>query len=120
MVEEIRESTDLDGEPMDIRSPIRNHRLIDESGTLWRMRGGDLRWSRLVRLMRDPAVPVLHAYLDELREVPPADRDHLLATIQPYLMRSGDGLATDDHTDFVAAEFKANDHRSMLVVEERC
>jgi hypothetical protein len=118
--EEIRASADPGGEPMEIRSPIGDHKLIDESGTLWRMRGGELRWGRIERLIRDPAVPVLHVYLDEVKEVPTAERESLLAMIRPYLKPSGDGRAPGDHTDFVAAEFKADDHRSMLVVEESC
>ncbi|WP_405070157.1 hypothetical protein OG558_11245 [Kribbella sp. NBC_01510] len=120
VVEEIRESTHLDGEPMEIRSPIRDRQLMDESGTLWRMRGGELRWSRIERLIRDPAVPALHVYLGELNDIPTAERENFLARIRPYVKSSGDGPATGDYTDFVAAEFKANDHRSMLVVEEYC
>ncbi|MFD3404585.1 hypothetical protein ACFWUU_28110 [Kribbella sp. NPDC058693] len=63
---------------------------------------------------------MLHVYLDEVKEVATAERENLLATIQPYLKPSGDARAPEDHTDFVAAEFKAVDHRSMLVVEEYC
>jgi hypothetical protein len=118
--ETIRASADPGGEPMEIQSPIGDHKLIDESGTPWRMRGGELRWSRLERLIRDPAVSVLHVYLDEVKEVPTAEREKLLAMIRPYLKPSDDGRAPGDHTDFVAAEFKADDHRSMLVVEESC
>ncbi|MGW6197601.1 hypothetical protein ACWF0M_15775 [Kribbella sp. NPDC055110] len=120
VVEEIRATADPVGEPMDIRSPIRDHQLIDESGTLWRMRGGELRWSRIEHLIRDPSVPVLHAYLDQVNEVPTAERDNLLAMIRSYWKHPGDGPARGDHADFLAAEFKADDHRSMLVVEEFC
>ena len=122
VVEEVRGSAGGGGEPVEVWSPIRDRRLVDldESGVLWRMRGGDLRWSRLERLVRDPAVPVLHVYLDEVKEVPTAERENLVATIRPYLEPAGDGRAPGDHTEFVAAEFKAGDQRSLVVVEESC
>ena len=119
--QEVRASAEPGGEPVEVRSPVRERQLIDEGGTVWRMRGGEVRWSRVERLVRDPAVPVLHVYLDEVREVPATERENLLAMIRPYLKAaSGDGRGSGDHTDFVAAEFKADDHRSMLVVEEYC
>jgi hypothetical protein len=108
------------GEPMEIRSPIRDRRFVDERGTLWLMRNGELRWSRIERLCRDPEVPVLHAYLDQAKEVPTAAREDLLASIRTYLKTSGDRPVGGGQTDFDAAEFKDDDHRSMLVVEERC
>ncbi|MET9314103.1 hypothetical protein ABZX12_19990 [Kribbella sp. NPDC003505] len=120
VVEEVRASAEVGGEPLEIWSPIRDLRLVDESGVLWRMRGGELRWSRLEHLVRDPAVPVLHVYLDEVKEVPTAERENLVATVRPYLRTSGDGRAPGDHTEFVAAEFKADDQRSLVVVEEYC
>lgn len=94
--------------------------FVDSRGTTWLMRRGELRWSRVQRLIRDPGVSVLHVYLDGIREVPTAERESLLAKIRPYLKTSGDGPGTDDQTDFVAAEFKADGPRSMLVVEESC
>jgi hypothetical protein len=118
--DEVRSSVDLGGDPMGVWSPVRDRQLVDGSGTVWRMRGGELRWSRLERLIRDPAVPVLHFYLDEVEEVPITERESHLAKIRPYLKPSGGGRAPGDHTDFVAAEFKADDRRSMLVVEEYC
>ncbi|MGW5190746.1 hypothetical protein ACWEOO_15960 [Kribbella sp. NPDC004138] len=120
VVQEVRGSAGGGGEAVEVWSPIRDRWLVDESGVLWRMRGGDLRWSRLEHLVRDPAVPVLHVYLDEVKEVPTAERVNLVATIRPYLKTSGDGRAPGDHTEFVAAEFKADDQRSLVVVEEYC
>lgn len=108
------------GEPMEIRSPIRDREFVDEGGTRWQLRGGELRWNRVERLIRDPQVPVLHVYLDEVSEVPGAEREKVLARIRPYLKSAGDGLRRSDHTDFVAAEFKGADRRSMLVIEESC
>jgi hypothetical protein len=108
------------GEPMEIRSPIRDREFVDEGGTRWQLRGGELRWNRVERLIRDPQVPVLHVYLDEVSEVPGAERENVLARIRPYLKSAGDGSTRSDHTDFVAAEFKDAGHRSMLVIEESC
>jgi hypothetical protein len=113
-------SPDSDGEPMEIRSPIRDREFVDEDGRRWELRGGELRWGRLERMMRDVRVPVLHVYLDEVNEVPAAEREKVLARIRPYLKSAGGGAAPGDHTDFVAAEFKGEGHRSMLVIEESC
>ncbi|WP_433020314.1 hypothetical protein [Kribbella sp. CA-294648] len=55
-----------------------------------------------------------------LKEVPTAERENLSAMLRPYLTHSGDLPASGDHADFVVAEFKADDRRSMLVVEEFC
>jgi hypothetical protein len=70
--------------------------------------------------MRDAQVPVMHVYLDEINEVPGAERENVLARIRPYLTSSGDDAMRNDHTDFVVAEFKGEGHRSMLVIEESC
>jgi hypothetical protein len=113
-------SPDLGGEPMEIKSPIRDRRFIDHHGLPWQMRRGDLRWSRIEHLIRDPEVPVLHVYLHEIKGVPIEERETLLATIRPYLKPARGGTEPSDHTDFLAAEFKGDDHRSMLVIEESC
>jgi hypothetical protein len=110
----------LGGDPMEIRSPIRDRRFVDERGAVWLIRRGELRWIRVERLIRDPDVPVLRVCLDELGDVPTSERENLLTTIRPYLKSAGEGRAPDDHTDFVAAEFKGADDRSMLIIEESC
>lgn len=120
VVDAVRVCGGAGGEAVGVRSPIRERRLIDESGTVWRIRGGELRWGRLERLVRDPAALVVLVYLDEVKEIQTAEREDLLATIRPYLKPSGDGRALGEHTDFVVAEFKDDDHRSMVVVEQHC
>lgn len=39
--------------------------------------------------------------------------------MRPYLKASGARML-GEYADFVPAEFKANDHRSMVVVEQHC
>jgi hypothetical protein len=65
VAEEVRASAAAGGEPTESCSPIRDRRFTDENGTVWRMRGGELRWSRLERLIGDPAVRVLHVCRDD-------------------------------------------------------
>ncbi|TDD49768.1 hypothetical protein E1263_31695 [Kribbella antibiotica] len=103
---------------MEFPSPISDRQWIDGTGTVWRIRRGELRWSRISGLIRDPAVQVLRFYMRDAMQVPPGEREALLATIRPYLR--GSERAPDDHTDFAVAEFKSDDHRSTLIIEESC
>ena len=104
------------GQEIEYLQPIRSGEYTDEAGVLWRMRGGELSWARIARLIRDPQVRVVHVYLNDVREVAPETREDFLSTIRPYV----DGPAPDDHTDFTAAEFKDGNHSSMILVEETC
>jgi hypothetical protein len=114
---EVAENPGSLGQPMTFRSPIADREYVDERGRRWRLRGGELRVRRAERLVLDPLVPVVHVYLDQISDVATEDRKDFLAKIRPYL----DGTAPrEDHTDFVAAEFKDGDGRSLVVVEESC
>lgn len=98
-------------------SPIRDGLFVDQDGVSWRLRGGEVRWTRVRRLIQDPAVEVLHVYLHDVRTVPPSERPDLLRQITPYV--EDPRKRPEDHTDFRLAEFKA-ESRSMVVVEESC
>ncbi len=98
-------------------SPIRDGVFVDQDGVSWRLRGGEVRWTRVRRLIQDPAVQVLHVYLDDVRTVPPSERSNLLRQIAPYV--ENPRKRPEDHTDFQLAEFKA-ESRSLVVVEETC
>ncbi|GAA1677617.1 hypothetical protein GCM10009745_21320 [Kribbella yunnanensis] len=98
-------------------SPIRDGLFVDRDGVSWRLRGGEVRWRRVRRLIQDPEVDVLHVYLDDVRAVPLSERSALLMRIAPYVEDAR--KRPEDHTDFRLAEFKA-ESRSLVVVEESC
>ncbi|MEV0799248.1 hypothetical protein AB0I34_16270 [Kribbella sp. NPDC050281] len=106
------------GQPVEWYQPVRSGQYTDESGVRWQMRGGELPWKRIERMIHDPQVRVLHAYQNEIRDVTPEHREEFMAMIRPYL--HGKRVVADDHTDFRAGEFKDSERRSLLVVEETC
>lgn len=105
--------------PRDWHQPIRSGEYTDDTGARWQLRGGDLSWKSVERLIRDPQVRVLHTYLNEGRDVTLEHRDSFTAMIRPYL-DGKQGDAVNDHTDFRAAEFLDERRRSLLIVEETC
>ena len=107
------------GTPIDWYQPIGSGEYTDETGARWQLRRGDLPWKRIDRLIHDPQVRILHAYQNEIHDVPLEHRDTFTATIRPYL-DSKRAAAMDDYTDFRAGEFTDDQHRSLLVVEETC
>jgi hypothetical protein len=106
------------GQPIEWYQPVRSGEYTDESGVRWHMRGGELPWKRVERLIHDPQVRVLHADQNEIRDVSREHRDEFMAMIRPYL--DGKSITADDYTDFRAGEFKDDQRRSLLVVEETC
>src|SRR5215207_3930846 len=102
------------GQPVEFYQPISSGEYTDESGVRWRMRRGELPWTRVEHLIHDPQVRVLHAYLDDIHDVALDHREGFLAMIRPYA-KGGRVPAPGDHTDFRAAEFKDDRHRSILV-----
>ena len=106
------------GQPIEWYQPVRSGEYTDESGVLCHMRGGELPWKRVERLIHDPQVRVLHADQNEIRDVSPEHREEFMAMIRPYL--DGKSITADDYTDFRAGEFKDDHRRSLLVVEETC
>ena len=103
-------------------SPIRDGEWVDAAGTRWRLRGE--RWQipakRVEHLLRSPEARVLLFYgPDAPTEVAPADRDALWQRIRPYL-REPVVRAPGDFTDFQAGEFRDDERRSLLIIEESC
>jgi hypothetical protein len=113
------ESTSSPGQPIQYVSPIADREYTDEHGVRWRMRGGEPRWTRIEHLMSDSEVRVLHVYLSDVNDVTGDERGGLLARIRPYL-KGERTHEPDDQTDFDAAEFKDDQHHSLLVIEESC
>ena len=106
------------GQPVEWYQPVRSGQYTDESGVRWHLRGGELTWKGIERLIRDPQVRVLHAYQNDIRDVTPEHRDEFMAMIRPYL--DGERVVADDQTDFGAGEFRDDERRSLLVIEETC
>jgi hypothetical protein len=99
--------------------PVGDEEYTDEDGVRWVLRGGwPLPWKRVQRLIKDPQVRVMHCYMNKVSDVRLEDRDELTARIRPYL--DGRPIAVGDHTDFCAGEFKDDQRRSLLIVEESC
>lgn len=107
------------GPPIDWYQLLISGEYTDETGARWQLRGGDLPWKRIERLIHDPQVRVLHAYANEIHDVTLEHRDRFTAMIRPYLGGKR-RAAVDDYTDFQAGEFRDDQRRSLLVVEETC
>ena len=95
--------------------PVRDGVWTDADGTVWRLRhNAGLR--RIARLVASPDVHVLLAYgPDDPTEVAPDERAALWASALPHL----EGRAAD-HTSYVVAEFRDEQRRVMVIVEESC
>jgi hypothetical protein len=75
---------------------------------------------RVEQLLRSPEVAVLlFSGPDAPREVEPARREALWQRMRPYL-RGAVVRAPGDQTDFHAGEFRDEQRRSLLIIEEFC
>lgn len=88
--------------------------FTDANGVLWRRRGtAYVDDKRLRKLLRDPAVRVLHDYIGDVTELPSSERGAFWASAQ-------DSLAESCHSDFVGSEFKNDAFERLLVIHEYC
>ncbi|NYJ07832.1 hypothetical protein [Petropleomorpha daqingensis] len=111
--ESVADPTEPDG-AREIPNLAAQERITDADGVVWRRRGRDfVDEKRLRKLLRDPAVRVVHDYLGEVADVPPDDRT-------AFWERALDLMARSAHSDFVAAEFTNESHAHLLVVHEYC
>jgi hypothetical protein len=104
------------GQEINYLQPLASGEYADAAGVLWRIRRGELSWTRIARSVRDPQISVVHVYLNEVRTIAPEDREAFLQKIRPYVA----GPVPDDNTDFEVAEFRDDYRRSMILVEETC
>lgn len=103
-------------------SAIRAREWVDPDGARWRPRSGGETppRKRLEHLLASPEVRVLHFYgSDTPTAVAPPEREALWQRVRPYL-REPVVRAPNDHTDFRVAEFRDEQRRSLLVIEESC
>ncbi|MDX3001555.1 hypothetical protein PWY87_07755 [Kribbella solani] len=96
-------------------SVVRDREWVDGAGVRWWMRGGEVQGKRVARLGRDLGVRVLHVYLDDVREVPSAERGGLLERVGVF-----ERGKADDFVEFRVAEFRNAAGQKLLVVEETC
>jgi hypothetical protein len=88
--------------------------FTDANGVLWRRRGtAYVDEKRLRKLLRDPAVRVLHDYIGDVTEVPSSERGAFWASTQ-------DSMDKYPHSDFVGSEFKNDAYEHLLVIHEYC
>ncbi|WP_328330367.1 hypothetical protein OHA70_08550 [Kribbella sp. NBC_00382] len=120
IVAEVEASRGAGGPVVAWSQPVVDGEFTDEGGVRWQLRGdGSMPWKRVEQLLKDPEVRVLRVYANEASDVLPADRESFSAEIKPYL--TGKVLReAGDWTDFLAGEFKDEQHNHLLVVEQSC
>jgi hypothetical protein len=111
-----------EGRELETPRPIRDGVWTDSDGNRWRRRGERDATSvkRVEHLMLSSDVAVLLFYgSGRPTEVSPSERMALWERMRPYL-RGPLRRAPGDQTDFRVAEFKDDQRRSLLVIEESC
>ena len=104
-------------------SPINDGEWTDESGRRWRLRGDGqpIPAKRVLHLLSSEQIRVLLRSTSdwELRDVDPAERADLWRRMSPYLRESVDRTG-GDHTEFHVGEFKDEERRTTVIIEEFC
>src|SRR6266511_96679 len=97
--------------------PIHDGHWTDDNGAHWYIRGGRAQLPHRVlrRLLKRPDLRVLHAYGPHPIEVSGTERKAFLQRVERYF--TGEA---PPHSEFRLAEFRDDDHRVMLVIEEAC
>ena len=98
---------------MTSQNALRLKLYTDADGVEWKRRGGTLTVEQIAKLVGDPAVRVVHEYLDETVAVPVADRRAFRAAVTATRAKSG-------HVAFEGAEFRGPHGERLLVVHEDC
>ena len=110
------------GPPTAMPSPLNDRGWVDADGTRWRLRGqpqAELPVKRVEHLLHAPETRVLHVVpVDGPADVPAREREALWQRMRLYLRN--ERRRPGDHTSFRVAEFKDDQRRSMLVIEESC
>lgn len=95
--------------------PVNSREWVDADGMAWRMRGDPLDAKRARQLMKRPDVHVVRAYDLDVAEVHGAEREALLVRVEEFLA----GNAPPD-SGFELGDFRDQNHRVALVVQESC
>lgn len=96
--------------------PIGEREWFDDAEHRWHMRGGPLDAKRLRSILKDPELSVAHFYWGRETTLTGAARDDLVARVLAFI---------EDETSlggggFDLAEFRDDDGKRLLVVEESC
>jgi hypothetical protein len=95
--------------------PVHDRKWVDDDGIVWRMRGGPLDATQARRLMKRPDVHVVRAYELSVAEVRGAERDALLARVEESFAGNA-----PPYSDFELGDFRDQNHRATLMVQESC
>lgn len=95
--------------------PVYDRSWVDPEGITWRMRGRALGNKAARRLVRTPDLRTTHAYGVDVVQVDGERKDALLARVLEYL--HGDA---PPYCVFELGDFRDQEHRVMLMVQESC
>ena len=95
--------------------PVDDREWVDVDGGAWRMRGGPLDVKQARRLMKRPDVHVVRAYELNVAEVRGAERDALLARVEEFFAGNA-----PPYSEFELGDFRDQNHRVTLMVQESC
>jgi hypothetical protein len=95
--------------------PVHDRKWVDDDGIVWRMRGGPLDAKQARRLMKRQAVHVVRAYEVSVAEVRGAERDALLARVEEFFAGNA-----PPYSKFELGDFRDQNHRATLIVQESC
>lgn len=96
-------------------SPIGDKHWVDQQGNRWQMRGGLLSAKQARRLLRRSEVAVLHVYGVSPRQVTGTEREALTGQIERFFAGDAPPMSY-----FAIAEFRDDQRRVLLVVQESC
>lgn len=103
------------GQVLEQPRPIKDRGWVDNNGVAWRMRGSRLEPKAARKLLRRPDLDVAWAYDARVALVTGAERRDLLSRVEAIM----DGAAPP-YSHFVLGEFRDDDRRRLLVIEESC
>src|SRR5690349_21251898 len=95
--------------------PVDDRQWVDVDGSVWRMRGGPLDAKQARRFIMRPEVHVVRAYELDVAEVRGAERDDLLARVEEFFAGNA-----PTHSEFELGDFRDQNHRVTLMVQESC
>jgi hypothetical protein len=95
--------------------PVDDREWVDVDRSVWRMRGGPVDAKQARRLMKRPDVHVVRAYELTVAEVRGDERDALLARVEEFFAGNA-----PTHSEFELGDFRDQNRRVMLMVQESC
>jgi hypothetical protein len=101
-------------------NPLREGEWTDREGVVWlRRRDREPDTKRIEHLLQDPETRVLLVYGPEPSEIPFAERKAFWDAARPYVLGKV-RRSKDDYTDFCFGEFRDEQNRDLLIVQQYC